>query len=264
MHSARYEKTEEWVRNESAHRQQMQEEEEAEEEVFMDIELQVDLQVDEKWEVDGRGNLSISGFGGGGGSVPSGLAHEKWEVDGRGNLSDLSPGGGGEGGGVPPINLPLWRGNLSDLSPEVRQLPLQRSERQILADIPAGVGGISGFGGGGGSVPSGLVHDMQAVRDVACISLRGRAVRYAPIFYNFAHPMPSVASMPGLFYLNTRLLTLVRTSGMPRFTITRLLTSSIPPFRLPLEEEEEEEWRRSAAATTGTEECRSSSNDRNT
>jgi len=175
-------------------------------------------------------------------------------------------GGGEGGGGVPPINLPLWRGNLSDLSPEVRQLPLQRSERQILADIPAGVGGISGFGGGGGSVPSGLVHDMQAVRDVACISLRGRAVRYAPIFYNFAHPMPSVASMPGLFYLNTRLLTLVRTSGMPRFTITRLLTSSIPPFRLPLEEEEEEEWRRSAAqaATTGTEECRSSSNDRNT
>ena len=228
---ARYEKTEEWASDESAHGQQMQEEEDQVD--FMDIDIQVDLQVDEKWEVDGRGDLQVD---------------EKWQVDGRGKLSDLSH-------------------DLShDLSPVRRSLPLQRSERQILADIPAGVGGISGFGGGGGSVPSGLVHDMQAVRDVACISLRGRAVRYAPIFYNFAHPMPSVASMPGLFYLNTRLLTLVRTSGMPRFTITRLPTSSIPPFRLPLEEEEEEEWRRSAAqaATTGTEECRSSSNDRNT
>ena len=53
-----------------------------------------------------------------------------------------------------------------------------------------------------------------------------------------------------LFCLYIRsLLTPVRTSGMPRFTITRLQISSIPPLLLPLEEEEEA--------------CRSGSNDRN-
>jgi hypothetical protein len=119
---ARYEKTEEWASDESAHGQQMQEEDDQVD--FMDIDIQVDLQVDEKWQVDGRGNLS-----------------------------DLS----------------------NDLSPVRRSLPLQRSERQILADIPAGADWISasgggGGGGGGGSVPSGLADELQAVR-------------YAPIFF---------------------------------------------------------------------------------
>ena len=160
---ARYEKTEEWASDESAHGQQMQEEEDQVD--FMDIDIQVDLQVDEKWEVDGRGDLQVD---------------EKWQVDGRGKLSDLS----------------------HDLSPVRRSLPLQRSERQILADIPAGAGGISAAGaggGGGGSVPSGLADELQAVR-------------YAPIFftrfffYNHAHPMPSVASLLGLVYLYPRSL----------------------------------------------------------
>ena len=105
----------------------------------MDIDIQVDLQVDEKWEVDGRGDLQVD---------------ERWQVDGRGNLSDLS----------------------HDLSPVRRSLPLQRSERQILADISAGADWISASGGGGGgggrgSVPSGLADELQAVR-------------YAPIFFH--------------------------------------------------------------------------------